>query len=240
MSNTSKPSAGNGRNGPWNPIDPAAVSDGDIQRTHEELVSQKEAPREGFSPVPIFLVFLTSLLIVSSSIYMVKYSGDFNQLGYDEGHRDLPWVDSGPAAPAMDPVLVAGQKTFAQCAACHQQNGQGLPGAFPPLDGSRWVTGSEERLIRIVSHGLMGPIDVKGQTYNGVMPPFAQLGDEDLAAVLTYIRQAWSNDAPPVTAARVAEVQAAVGSHGPWTAEALLAEFPLEAPASEGSSESEM
>lgn len=232
MSKNNKGSGDSGGNAPWKRIDASGASDGDIQRVHEELVYDKETPGEGFSPIPIFLVFLISGLIVFAGIYMVHHSGDFNQMTFDETHRDFPWEDAEPALAAVDPAIQAGQRLYGQCAACHQPDGQGLPGAFPPLDSTRWVKGSEERLIRLVAHGLVGPIEVKGDSYNGVMPGFPQFDEEDLAAVLTYIRQAWSNDAPAITPDDVARVLDDVGPRTqPWDSSELLEEFPLEDPA---------
>lgn len=230
MSNTKKGSGNAGRNERWNRIDPSAASDGDIQRVHDELLHQKESPREGFSPVPIFLVFLLSALIVSTAIYTVWRSDDFDQMGYDESRRRLAWVAHEGETEVIDPLIQVGQRVYTQCAACHQQNGQGLPGAFPPLDGTRWVVGSEERLIRVVMHGMTGPIEVKGTIYNGVMPNLG-LGDEEIAGVVSFIRQAWSNDADPIAAQDVVRVRQEVGSRTPWSSTELLEQFPLEDPA---------
>ena len=75
------------------------------------------------------------------------------------------------------------------CITCHQENGQGLPAAqFPPLEGSDWVTGDTDRLIKLTLHGLLGPIDVKGKHYLGLVPmtPFKGLSDEEIASVLTF------------------------------------------------------
>ncbi len=231
MSKNNKGSGNRGRNEPWNRIDPSAASDGDIQRVHDELVHEKESPREGFSPVPIFLVFLISSLIVFSGIYMVWRSDDFDQMGYDESRRRFAWAEADGPGVVIDPLVRQGQIVYGNnCAACHQQSGQGLPGAFPPLDGTRWVVGSEDRLIRTLLHGLMGPIEVKGSPYNGVMPALP-LDDSQIAAVLTYIRQAWTNDAGPISVQDVAQVRQDVGPRAPWDSAELLAQFPLEDPA---------
>src|SRR5690606_8089017 len=78
-------------------------------------------------------------------------------------------------------------------------DGRGVPGAFPPLDGSDWVTGDVELPIKIVLHGLMGPVTVADQPYQSVMAPLAAtLTDEQIAAVLTFVRQSWHNDAPAI------------------------------------------
>jgi mono/diheme cytochrome c family protein len=91
-----------------------------------------------------------------------------------------------------------GAKLYAQCAACHQQNGQGIPGAFPPLAGHvaeiLSKAGGREYLIKVLLWGLQGQIEVKGMKYNGAMSSFAQLKDEEIAAVLTHIATAWGDD----------------------------------------------
>ncbi|MGC8904495.1 cytochrome C-552 [Thermus sp.] len=91
-----------------------------------------------------------------------------------------------------------GAKIYAQCAGCHQANGQGIPGAFPPLAGHvaeiLSKEGGREHLIRVLLWGLQGQIQVKGMKYNGAMPAYAQLKDEDIAAVLNHIATAWGDD----------------------------------------------
>jgi mono/diheme cytochrome c family protein len=134
------------------------------------------------------------------------------------------------AGPVVVDPFVAGKRHYTACVACHQANGLGVPPAFPPLAGSEWVTGSEERLIRILLHGLEGPIEVKGQTYVGLMPAFGAGGaynwnDQRIAEVLTYIRAEWGNAASPITAEQVTAIRtgAAAGRTKAWTAEELLA-----------------
>ena len=111
------------------------------------------------------------------------------------------------------------------CAACHQVSGEGTAGVFPPLAGSEWVNGDDAKVVRILLHGVTGPIEVAGETYNGMMPPWGgTLKDADIAAVLTYVRSAWGNKAAPVTAAKVASIRAATSSRtAPWTAAELAA-----------------
>lgn len=117
---------------------------------------------------------------------------------------------------AGGPEVVDGSAVYARvCAACHQAAGQGIPGVFPPLDGSRFVTGDPQRLLAIMIYGLQGEISVKGQTYNNVMAPLgAQLSDEELAAAATFVRTSWSNKAEAVEAAQIAAVREKWGSRG--------------------------
>ena len=110
-----------------------------------------------------------------------------------------------------------------RCLVCHQADGQGIAGVFPPLTETEWVTGDKGALIRLTLGGLMGPVEVQGMVYQGAMPPWkAFLSDEEVAAVLTYIREAWGNDASGVTPAEVAAVRKATASRiRAWTAEEL-------------------
>lgn len=110
------------------------------------------------------------------------------------------------------------------CQACHQATGAGIPGAFPPLAESEWVSGSPKRLAAIVLHGLQGEINVKGQKFQGVMPPFKdQLKPEDIAAVATYVRNSFGNKADLVTVEAVNQVKQATASKAaPWNGEAEL------------------
>ncbi len=85
------------------------------------------------------------------------------------------------------------------CGACHQPHGNGQEGLAPPLAGSEWVAGSEERIIRIVLHGLMGPMTVKDTKWDLIMPGLGIFEDEQLAGILTYVRREWGNTADPVT-----------------------------------------
>lgn len=121
------------------------------------------------------------------------------------------------------------------CATCHLTHGQGNANVYPSLVGSPWVNGSEERLIKMALHGLWGKMTVNGKTYDparGVPPMTAfrnLLKDEEVAAVLTFVRNTWGNEAAPVTAASVKEVrEQTIDRTIFWKPEELLAEHPLE------------
>lgn len=120
------------------------------------------------------------------------------------------------------------------CITCHQADGKGLPGSgFPPLSGTEWVTGSEERLIKIILKGLMGPIVVEGKNYEGMVPmtPFeGMLNDQELAAVATYIRNSFGNKASVISPEKVKEVRAKLkGTKAFYQSKKLLKEHPLTA-----------
>ncbi len=120
--------------------------------------------------------------------------------------------------------LARGEAIYARtCAACHQNNGAGVDGAFPPLDGSKLMLGDPANAIRIVLHGMTGPVEISGRlTVDSLMPPVLGLADAEIADVLTYVRHAWSNDAPAVPEAEVAKVREATKDRRePWSGEEL-------------------
>ncbi|MEZ6038179.1 MAG: ThuA domain-containing protein [Planctomycetota bacterium] len=137
-------------------------------------------------------------------------------------------VAGAPAATrkfVVDPVVhERGAAVYAAtCIACHGIDGKGVPMAFPPLDGSDWLTGDHELPTKIVIHGLMGPVKVGDAQFVSVMTPLGpQLNDQQIADVLTYVRQRWSNDAAPVTAEQVKKVRDATKDRTQfWTAAEL-------------------
>lgn len=121
-----------------------------------------------------------------------------------------------------DPEIHArGEAVYAKtCVACHGVDGKGVPHTFPPLDGSDWLTGDPELPIKIVLHGLIGPVKVGDEVFNSAMAPLGPtLSDQEIADVLTYVRQRWSNDAAPVDPATVTKTRAATASQDQmWTA----------------------
>ena len=118
--------------------------------------------------------------------------------------------------------IASGKEIYSQvtpgggmCVACHLPNGLGQPGAFPPLDRSDWVLGDKERLIKISIHGLQGEIVVNGEKYVGVMQGFGQplgspLNDQQIADVLTYIRNEWGNSVSAISPEEVKAVRDSV------------------------------
>ena len=152
--------------------------------------------------------------------------------------RRLAELKSSIPVKADPKVMALGKEVFSReshCATCHQPHGQGLPNLYPPIDGSLWATGSEDRLIRLVLDGMHGTIEVKGKTYSSPpLPPMTGfrhlLNDEEVAAVLTYVRNSWSNRATPVSRQKVASVRAIDRGQDVvfWSANELLEKYPLE------------
>ncbi len=130
-------------------------------------------------------------------------------------------------------VIFRGKVVYERnCQICQQANGEGIRLAFPPLTGTPWVTGSKERLIKLVVYGLSGPIIVKGREFSSKMieagiPP-GSLTDADIAYLLTYIRNAWGNSASEVKESEVIDVKEQVGDRkNAWDSEDLLKLHPL-------------
>ena len=169
-------------------------------------------------------------LIAWGGIYLGHYAGRFDANEFDPVPTKQV-VSAGPVGPPDSPEVKKGRKLYADnCAACHgtQGQGEGAPGV-PPIDGSEWVTAAGPgRLIRILADAVDGPIKVKAKDYNnaGMLAWRADKGGafsvEDTAAVLTFIRQAWSNKASPVTTNQVAAVwEETKGKNGKWTSAEL-------------------
>jgi len=142
----------------------------------------------------------------------VVYSGQ----EVDEVYLAEHSARSSEIRAAVDPDSTQLEDRFARgkalyqgtCSTCHQADGSGLPGVFPPLADSDYLMADKERSIRIVLEGLSGPIVVNGETYNSVMPPLANLTDHEIADVLTYVRVNFGNGGTPVEDEEVAKVRA--------------------------------
>lgn len=215
-------------------LEQGRLGDSGLQKVHAQLLREKDEPTEGFSPVPIFFLFLFCALVFWGGLYLERFSGEFSAYAFDPEYRE-PELSEGPTIDYTDPdwLISHGEKKFNQnCASCHQTSGQGAPGVYPPLVGAQWALGSEERVINLVLYGLNGEISVKGNTYNGNMTAFGNhpsfRNDRDIAAVVSYVRNAWGNNASYVTAEQVEAVRSEQGDRGPWDASELASLYPIE------------
>jgi nitrite reductase (NO-forming) len=116
-----------------------------------------------------------------------------------------------------------GQQVYEQvCVTCHLNQGQGIPGIYPPLAKSDWLTKDNSVLIKVVLHGLVGDIVVNDKPYNNVMTAWGgMLNDEEVANVLTYIRSSWGNEQPAITSKEVEDIRKKYDGHSPWNNEEL-------------------
>jgi mono/diheme cytochrome c family protein len=216
-----------------------------VQAMHDAIMREQAEPRDGFEPVPFWVAVVCAVLLMWGGFYIGSNSADFRRDIFDD-------LDPKPTAiqgPTVDPdpqtvdelKRIGEQKYTAICAACHLADGKGKPAEnIPPLDASEWVAGNQAspaRLSRILLYGLSGPITVNGREYKGAAMPAqgSLLKDYEIAAVLTYIRNNWSNKAdtdnakPAITAATVKATRTtekdgkrATNGSAPVTAEELL------------------
>jgi len=204
-----------------NSVEPSGASDDSIRQVHARLAHQKPEKAVGYSAFPLVLLGVMCSLVFFGSIYLAHYSAHFDPAIYNEHQKPR----SGAAEVVTVTPAQLGKKVFNQiCIVCHQATGQGIPGVFPPLAGSEWANGSEERIIRIVLHGLNGKITVSGKEFNNAMASLGgTLKDEQIANALTYVRSEWGNNAPAVSAETVAKIRAENASRtAPWSADELL------------------
>jgi nitrite reductase (NO-forming) len=116
-----------------------------------------------------------------------------------------------PESGALADRIARGQATYqGTCSVCHQADGTGLGGVFPPLAKSDYLMADKARCIHIVLAGVSGPIVVNGQTYDSAMPALANFTDHEIADVLTYVRNSFGNRGDAVTDAEVAKARAAL------------------------------
>jgi mono/diheme cytochrome c family protein len=201
----------------------------DVERIHRSIQREPHDPIEGREPVPWFFTAVIALSLFWGGWYLGQFGGEFGtatHVAFPSRQPGIAAAAAGREANAVSDPIAAGKAVYEKnCQVCHQATGLGLPGAFPPLVGSEWVTGSPETLIRILLNGLQGPVEVAGTTYNGAMPAWRNvLADEEIAAVSTYVRQLESNEAPAIPAADVVAVREATASRtAPWTAPELQA-----------------
>lgn len=175
----------------------------------DRLENEKSDPHEGsslrFINVPLVLIALflgfgvTYLALKTNNTSMTPGDSRTSPSNLEANVNATPNSESANNLPIL---MERGKQVFTTtCQACHQATGAGIPGAFPPLAESEWVNGPPKRVIAIVLHGLQGEINVKGQKFQSVMPPFKdQLKPEDIAAVATYVRNSFGNksDVVPV------------------------------------------
>lgn len=208
-------------------LEQAQLADASLHSMHgSQLHREQEEPSEGMAPVPVFLIFAFSALMFWGGIYIQRYSG-----GYQGTVCDHNWTPTSALAVSEKPFdpIVEGKKLFTRnCQQCHQSHGKGVPGVYPPLDGSEWAQGDPRRIGKLLLAGMSGTLTVHGEQFTGNMPSFNHWKDKQIAAVLTYVRQEWSNKAEPVPESLITELRESIkGRNKPWKPEELLAEHPF-------------
>src|SRR6202049_1230507 len=208
----------------------------DVQQVHAAIQREKREPRVGLEPLSIWLIAVYGLAVFFGGAYLGRYSGNFSGDGLDPLGGPPPTKKAGgPQGEQQQAELTPhdrGKKIFAaNCQTCHQANGLGVPGQYPPLAGSEFTTGGSHRPAMIVLKGLQGPVTVKGQKFgSAVMQPWDKtLTDQRIADVLTYERSEWGNNASPVTAEQIAALRKELACHPDSFVEADLEAVPADA-----------
>lgn len=200
------------------------------KNTSKKKHAEDREPGFHTAPVPVLLFVVATVLAYWGMNYLNTNAGGFNRYVYGP-YSSYELVSDVQPGSGDDPIKRGEGIYSSLCLPCHQGSGLGAPGQFPPLSGSDWVnTEGPNRILRIILNGLNGPIEVNGETWNGIMPPLGDVvgSDEDLAAVVSYIRNTWGNEASICTPEEAAAVRAeAADRSNPWTAAELLA-LPVE------------
>ena len=191
------------------------------QQTRENV-----EPDEGNNPIPLPMIALFAILVVWGLGYIFVDLSSYNPIPSTRDNAGVATavvtVDSAEATTTVESssntaAIDAKALYAANCAACHQAGGDGLPGVFPPLQNSDWVTGDPALVTQILLHGMNGEVEVLGTTYNGVMPAFkSTFNDAEMAALINHIRSSWGNQAGDVDDAFIAEQRTAFDRSSPW------------------------
>ncbi len=190
-----------------------------ILEMHAAAMREMAEPRDGVRPTPVTYIVLALFFTMWGGWYIGKYSGDWTADGLAETAAKM----GAPVATAQNPMDL-GAEVYNACMQCHQADGKGVAGSFPPLANSDYVTGDPKRLAAILINGIQGDFTVNGQVYNSQMPAWKDnYNDEEIAAVMTYVRNSFGNKAAPVDKAIVEAVRKQVSAQGPWTEASLQA-----------------
>ncbi len=153
-----------------------------------------------------FGLFLLLVFFSCKSDKKETQSKDYQKVNSEEKIEKSP----------LESSIERGKKVYANiCVACHLPSGKGLPGTYPPLDGSNWLTEKREKSLAAVKFGLSGPIEVNGKLYDNLMTPMG-LSDKEIADVMNFVMNSWSNKIEPaVTEEEVAAIKRKDGEKTP-------------------------
>lgn len=188
------------------------------KKSSKQLDRERPDPSESDRPWPLYVWIILMLMVSWGTTYFALNAGDGGVRGGDQrvfyteksDQVSKKKIDgSEPLKVSIEERMKAGKKVYSSvCMACHQNNGQGLSGAFPPLAKSSWVTGKPDRIVKLILHGLVGELEILGQKYNGVMPAHKdQFSDQEIADVVTYIRKSWGNEATEISFELVTKIR---------------------------------
>jgi len=205
---------------------------------HDQQNNKLEGGGEGTEtnrPLSPWLVGSFMLALCWGGFYLAFNSGGFRQDVYET--NVVNWAGGGAQAAAPIDPKVIGKRLYTQnCVVCHQSTGLGVAGQFPPLVGSEWVNSDskhgDNHLVMLMLNGLQGSMQVLGGSYNNAMPQWKQLTDDQIAAILTYIRSDWGNKGDAIDPAFVATIRKEQAAQNEaWTQAQLMAMAPVKQPA---------
>ena len=180
-------------------------------------------PQHEKLPVWLYLICGLALFLAGSSYAGIEFGPGYYDRGV--GGPAEPELAEAPAvAESTDPMVVGKRLYEGNCANCHQKTGAGQPGSYPPMVGSEWVIGNKPMLASILLDGVAGPLSVHGDEYgSNVMPAWANLSNDNLAAIMTYIRKSWGNAGDDVKPEDVAAARTQDASRtSPWAESDLM------------------
>ena len=187
----------------------SGMSDDKLVDEHVRLNEIKHEPTKGFLQAPLIFVFVFGCLIFVCSIQLAHTTNDFALHPPEETEELTP---DEKETLRKERKISSGEKVFAaRCASCHQTNGLGIAGQYPPLAGSGWVTSDPGIITNIILKGLKGEIVVKGETYGktaAINMAAVDIDDSEIANVVSYVRQAWGNKAEEIFEDEVASIRA--------------------------------
>ncbi|NGZ87165.1 c-type cytochrome [Duganella aceris] len=192
---------------------------------NDAQVRENPDPTEKNRPVPKSVLAVVALMVAWGVAYILTTQrNDAPELG---DNRTLSTLEGKPAGAGAGGAADGAQVYAANCVACHQATGAGLPGVFPPLAGAEWALAEAKLPVNIVLHGITGKLTVKEVAYSGQMPAFKdKLNDDEIAAVLSYVRSSFGNGAGKIAADIVkAEREAGKDRKDPWNGDEDLSKF---------------
>ena len=210
--------------------DSDSMSDEKMVELHTRLNREKHPPTQGFLIAPLVFVFVFGCLIFVCSIQLAHSTNEF-QLHPPNPNDEVELTEEQREALRLERKVDSGKKVFAvRCASCHQANGLGIAGQYPPLAGSKWVTSDPGLITNIILKGLKGEIVVKGETYGtsaAVNMAAVPISDREIANVTTYVRQAWGNEAPEILESEVSAFRdVSKDQIDQWTGDQLVEMYP--------------
>jgi len=151
-------------------------------------------------------MIIGSFIVLNALIY-VSCNGPGGNQGKVKPAEDAS--ETMAATSLNDITLKRGEEIYNKvCLACHQADGSGVPMMFPPVTQSKFINGDNEQLIRVILDGMSGPVEIKGEEYNSIMPPQKDnLDDQEVSDLIYYLRNSFSNSAGDITAEEVARIR---------------------------------